>query len=220
MENLKERHIALIGMSNVGKSHWARQLTTSGYVLIDCDRNVEGRLAKKIGKKDLGGIGGVAEWMGQPYDPQYKERSTAYLQEEAEVMHEAADLLRTGRHNYVVDTTGSVIYLAREIQEALQQASTVVYLKAPDSVTDDMVRKFTECPKPLIWGNIYTPKNGKSDKESLIDCYPKLLEDRAKRYEAIADITLDNYQALREKGVTVYQFMDHVEERSRPLYKA
>lgn len=45
-------------------------------------------------------------------------------------------------------------------------------------------------PKPVVWGQSFNKKEGESDHDALVRCYPELLEFRARRYANLADITL------------------------------
>ena len=73
-------HITLIGMSNIGKTHWSNLLVTErGFTKIDCDFRIEQKLGPELTKLGYHGIRDVAKWMGQPFDPQYPETSRKFL---------------------------------------------------------------------------------------------------------------------------------------------
>lgn len=114
--------ITLIGMSGVGKTHWAKQLEFHGFRRFSADDHIEDKLRQELSALGYKGIGGAAEWMGQRYEERHTRTSQQYLGFERDVM--LTVLARLGRHpnpqhDLVIDTTGSVIYLPDGILRAL-----------------------------------------------------------------------------------------------------
>lgn len=73
--------ITLIGMSNLGKKHWSNRLVQEcEFERVDCDSLVEAKLGPYL--KDIGysGIQDVAKWMGFPFDQQYPETSSKFVE--------------------------------------------------------------------------------------------------------------------------------------------
>ena len=136
----------------------------------------------------------MANWLGQPSDPDYKEKEQIYLELEREVVSEAMELLGPDgwnlKQNIVVDTTGSVIYLGDKIMEGLKQRSRMVYLAIPDAELEFMIEQYFSDPKPVIWGDAFQPKESETTEESLKRCYPELIHWRAERYRSYADMML------------------------------
>jgi len=184
-------HITLIGMSNIGKSHWSHHLAnTAGYERVGCDDLVEARLGSELTKHGFRGIHDVAKWMGQPYDTQYAETSRIYKEHEQATMLDVIARLRSSTTPLVIDTTGSVIYTGDAILQELRKLSQVVYFEAsPDHVTQ-LFERYIAHPKPVIWGDSYQPNTGETSADTLRRCYPALLKDRAARYQAIAHVSV------------------------------
>ena len=185
-------HISLIGMSNIGKSHWSRQLAErQGYERIDCDTLLEHKLAGELVKLGYKGIHDVAKWMGQPYEAQYPETSRKYLACEREVMLDVIDRIRhPSTKPCVIDTTGSVIYTGDDVTSALKSLTQTVYFEASESHVAKLFERYMSNPKPVIWGDQYVAMAGESKEESLRRCYPKLLAYRTERYRALAHISV------------------------------
>lgn len=202
--------ISLIGMSNVGKSYVARALaadTSLGFTPVCIDDLIEEKLEPLLKSKGFTGIDGVAAWMGQPYDPQYPQTQQLYLRFEEESMNRVT---RPIGRNLIVDTTGSVIYTPQPVLDRLKGETLVAYLEATAEVRDALFQKYISNPKPVIWGDSFNRKNGETDLDALKRCYPQLLEFRANRYCALADVTIP-HQVLR--NASGGQFLDHVKDR-------
>jgi shikimate kinase len=186
-------HITLIGMSNIGKSYWAKRLHEAGYEWVDCDLMVENMLKEQLKEFNYQGIEGVAEWMGHPFDPQYPQTSKLYIDCEKAVMREVLDKLRkapAGSKPCVIDTTGSVIYTGDEITEELGELSRIVYLEASREHVAELFSRYMIYPKPLIWDNIHAPREGETPQQAMMRAYPLLLESRARRYANMAHETI------------------------------
>ena len=174
-------HIALIGMSNIGKSHWARRFKRRhGFQHFEVDDGIQEKLS-------LSSISRSAEWMGHPYDPGYKEKASEYLTLESEL----TDIADKISGNVILDTTGSVIYLDDADRSKLSQNYLVVYLSARPEDLERLVDRFKSSPKPLIWGDHYHKVAGISDQESMMSLYPSLLEKRDEMYREMADIEIE-----------------------------
>ena len=183
------RPIALIGMSNIGKSDAARRLVLQGYTHIDCDALIEQKLGTLLTGQGFKGITDIAAWMGQPPDARYAANSARYTACEEEVMRETlASLPSSGPA--VIDTTGSVIYAAPDVLNDLRARSLVVHLEASPRHVEDMYRRYIDHPKPVIWGDAYAPLPGEDPITTLRRCYPDLLQRRARLYHELAHITI------------------------------
>lgn len=185
-------HYSLIGMSNIGKSFWSKRIAAAhGYTRFDCDTDIETMLGAELTRQGFKGIHDVAQWMGHPYAPQYPEASRQYLDCEAHAIGAALDAIAaTPDRNTVIDTTGSVIYLSPDLLARLRAATTVVYLEATDAHKAQMFQNFVSFPKPVIWGDAYRPAAGEGGDDALKRCYGDLLNDRDRRYRALAHVTI------------------------------
>lgn len=194
--------IALVGMSGMGKTYRARQLATLGFQHLNCDDVIE----KRLTTLPTIGIQGVAEWMGQPYTERHVARSAEYLALEDDVVR---SFLHSNNGNAIIDTTGSVVYLPDETQQLLKEHLLVVYLEANQEVRDQLFHMYMTDPKPVVWGESFHKRIGESDHDALVRCYPGLLEYRASRYTALADVTLP-YSISRDITSTPDQFLNSI----------
>lgn len=173
--------ISLIGMSNVGKSYWAKKLETEqGFTRVCCDDLIAEELMRCLPEVDVRDMDAFAAWLGNPQEFGYEERERAYLDCEGQALLRAIDKIPLERkgmvRNLVIDTTGSVIYLSESVLKKLAQISTVVYLETTSQQITEMIEKFHAHPKPLIWGQHQS--------------YPDLLAWREKKYQALAQVTI------------------------------
>jgi hypothetical protein len=101
----------------------------------------------------------------------------------------------------VMDTTGSVIYMERDIIDQLRALSKIIYFEASEKHVAKLFERYMSNPKPVIWGESYAPKASETPQESLKRCYPELLAYRAKRYSDMAHVTL-SFEQHKAPGVT------------------
>lgn len=212
--------LALIGMSNSGKTYWSKKLEKIGFKRFGCDDIIEKKLEKELINLGYSGINDVAKWMGQPYDKQYPQTSTKYLDFEKESLNE---ILKIFNHksisgNIVIDTTGSVIYTGNKILAKLRMLTKVIYLDTPKYVQDEMYQSYLKNLKPVIWGDAFCRQNGESDIETLKRCYPYFLEYRTRKYQEIAHYKFD-YVQIRDSIFTTYHFLKHIKNDSLQKYQ-
>ena len=182
--NLK---IAFIGMSNIGKSYTAMRLATKyDFTLIEVD---------KIIWENLGhdSMDAFAEWQGHPYTEGYGEREQHSISLETEATRKA---IQTDQRNPMIDTTGSVIYTDEDVLSALRNDYYVIYIEAMEDHLERLKVQYFKQPKPLIWAGHYKKLDGKSETESILEAYPKLLAARGKAYAKQADATLPSTMIL------------------------
>lgn len=189
--------LTLMGMSGSGKSYWSRKLAACGFELISCDDRIEQILAPQLAAGGHQALRGVAAWMGWPGTQLYREREEKYLAAEKQVVEGVIALLEergkpghTAERGIVVDTTGSVVYLGEETCRRLRERSTIVYLAASAEETEKLIRRYLDDPKPVAWGEHFTPQPGESQQAAIVRCYPQLLAYRVRLYQQFADITL------------------------------
>jgi len=120
------------------------------------------------------------------------------LELEIEVMQEIVAYLTnvSSAEHIVIDTTGSVIYTGKAILRQLAAVSKVVYLHTPSLVLQRMYEAYIKDPKPVIWGDAFSPKEGETNMQTLERCYAQLLRYRTKKYKENAEIIFD-YHLLR-----------------------
>lgn len=182
--NLK---IAFIGMSNIGKSYTAMRLATKyDFNLIEVDKLIW----ENLGHDNMDAF---AQWQGHPYTEGYSEREKHSISLETDATRKA---LKTGKRNPMIDTTGSVIYTDEDVLEALRKDYYVVYIEAMEDQIERLKIQYFKQPKPLIWAGHYEKLDGKTETESILECYPKLLASRGKAYARQADATLPSTMIL------------------------
>jgi len=112
--------IALIGMSNIGKSYTAHRIAkANGFAHYDVDTLIQAKM-------DNPSMAAMAKWMGQPYADGYAHRAAEYLALETELTL-AADQ-QSG--NQILDTTGSVIHIDDSALKAIKNNYLIVYIQA------------------------------------------------------------------------------------------
>ncbi len=205
--------ISLIGMSGSGKSYWSKKLEENGFKMFCCDDLIEKRLEKELKSLGYHGIQDISKWMGQPFDSQYKKNSRRYLELESEVIHEILDYLERSKENedIIIDCTGSVIYADQNLLKRLEKVSKMLYLHSPSFVQKQMFEQYLKNPKPVIWGNIFSKKEGESNRKALQRNYPKLLSYRVKKYKDIAEIIFD-YHLIRHNIFNINVFSDIIKK--------
>ena len=185
--------LAFIGMSNIGKSYTAMRLATKyDFNLIEVD---------KIIWENLGhdSMDAFAKWQGHPYSEGYAEREKHSIALETKATREA---LQITQRNPIIDTTGSVIYTDEAVLNALRQDYYIVYIEAMKDHIERLKVQYFKHPKPLIWAGHYKKIDGKTETESILECYPKLLTSRGKAYAKHADTTLASTMIL-DPDVTI-----------------
>lgn len=207
--------IALIGMSGIGKTFWSQKLKEYGFMYYGCDDRIEEKLGSELSNDHLYGLEGVSHWMGQPYDSKYSIRSNYYVALEEECMNDIyLEIRKNGVRNFVIDTTGSIIYTSEQIRVSLADHALVVYLKESASHMNDMFNQYLKDPRPVIWGNSYTIQPGETKIDALRRCYPRLLSFRQKQYEEYADVVLPFEQHHHQH----VPFTDFIECITRKAY--
>jgi len=173
--------IALVGMSNIGKSYTGMRLATDyDFALIEVDKLIW----EKLGHDDMAEF---AEWQGQPYSDGYAEREAYSISLEKEATLAA---LNTQAKNPLIDTTGSVIYTGNDVLSRLRNNYFIVHIQADKADLERLKILYFNHPKPLIWAGHFARLDGMSDEDSIMDCYPRLLAAREKTYGEIADISI------------------------------
>ncbi|GGX58907.1 hypothetical protein GCM10011309_05430 [Litorimonas cladophorae] len=182
--------IALVGMSNIGKSYTGMRLATGfDFDLIEVDTLIREQLGQ-------GSMEDFAAWQGQPYSEGYSEREKQSIALESKATKQA---LNHQGGNAVLDTTGSVIYTDDDVRESLTKDWFVVYISASGDAIERLKVQYFKQPKPLIWNNFYQRKINQSQDEAILESYPKLLAARAKAYAALADLTIGSDVILDTK---------------------
>ncbi|MCR4325297.1 MAG: hypothetical protein NUV59_00640 [Patescibacteria group bacterium] len=172
--------VALVGMSNVGKTRSARALARErGFAHTE----VDARIMRELG---LSGIDALAEWLGFPGSEGYAERERKYLDMEEKHTLAASD----APDGIVLDTTGSVVHLGDEMLDKMRSDFLVVHLDVGDEPPKALIERYFSVPKPVVWGGHFSMNDGEEMKDALVRCYPELLRERLKRYRDIAHVNI------------------------------
>lgn len=209
-------------MSGSGKSTWSKKLSGLGFRHFCCDNLITKKLAPELTRPD-GTVMELGEWMGFPYNSQYKENESKYLVYEIEVLTEILGHLESGEHhaeeNIVVDTTGSVIYAGEEILRRLRRCTMVVHLSTPPEVQELMLKAYLANKRPVLWRDFFSKEATETNEAALARCYPGLLFSRERLYEQNADLTID-YYTLNQNGFGVDSFLNIVGDTKAESKKA
>jgi shikimate kinase len=198
--------VSLIGMSNVGKSHWAKRLEAEyGFTRFCCDDLIAKSLSASLPDWQGESVGDLAKWMGMPYEFGYAQREAAYLTCEESALRQILEYV-LDHENVVIDTTGSVIYLPSPMLDRLKAVTSVVYFEAGEDQVVQMTERFFHEPKPLVWGQGFTLQFGETHEEALRRCYPDLLDWRHERYLAMAGKTIP-YEVSHNPTFDLYAFL-------------
>lgn len=213
-EKLLEKNrlsMSFIGMSNIGKTFWSKKLQGEGFRHINCDDLIEKKLVPILSKLGYSGISDVSRWMGQPYNERFFANQNQYLSLEKQVMDETFTQVKNNNHgNTIIDTTGSVIHIGKNVSEMLKQYSMVVYIKASENMKELMFKKYIEEPKPVVFDDVYKQEEGETQSQALSKCYRKLLNLRSALYAKCADVVIP-CEAINE-GMTAKEFIQLVKQ--------
>jgi shikimate kinase len=199
--------LTVIGMSGLGKSYWSKQLAQhAGFERFGCDQRIDQAVVEEI--KCMGTNDSPASWLGQPYSPHFAEREAIYLNLESSVMQDAVSFLRApgAPQRRLVDTGGSVIYVATSILDELRAHSRIVCLDfSPESV-ESLYQQYLAKPRPVVWRDHYQRRDDESDLQALARCYKLLLKSRGEAYRALADVIIP-FDEYRKEDFTVDRFL-------------
>ena len=203
--------ISLIGMSNTGKTHWSKKLHDLGFKHINCDDLIEKKLSPILKKFKYSGIEDVSHWMGQPYDDRYVANQQKYLSIEKEIMKDIFIQIKNKKpRNTVIDTTGSVVHTGKNMRVKLMRYSLIVYIRANQNMKEKMFNQYIKKPKPVVFGNIFNPKQNETARQTLKRCYRKLLNLRSVLYSQYADVIIPIGSI--KKNMNVNQFFSLIKQ--------
>ncbi|MBW1837487.1 MAG: hypothetical protein JRI99_11200 [Deltaproteobacteria bacterium] len=205
-------YLSLIGMSGVGKSSWSIKLAEIGFRHYCCDDLIKIKLAPELTGSD-GTMMELGEWMGFPYESQYKERESQYLTYEIEVLTEILGILEScGKQvdeNVVIDTTGSVIYTGEESLKRLRRCTTIVHFSTPPEVQGQMLKTYLANQRPVLWREFFNKEPNETFEDAMARCYPRLLISRERLYERYAGVAIDYYR-LNQEGFGIFEFLKDI----------
>ena len=172
--------LALVGMSNSGKSTCTNVLSKElNFNSFEVDQAINSAL-------NIGDMTQAAQWMGYPFEPRYAENKRRYLALESQYTRAVVPDDR----NFVLDTTGSIIYGEKELLDWIRNNFLIVGLKVSEKLCNTLVEDYFIHPKTVIWDTEFSPMPGEDGIETLKRCYPTLLKNRAKMYSQLADVEI------------------------------
>ena len=193
-----ELKIAFIGMSNIGKSHRSKELAQiKDFTVFGVDEEMADKMQKSWPDE-------MAEWMGYPFEERFPETQKTYLEWENKLT--GNPVVPEGK-NFILDTTGSVVYLTKEIHKYIFENYLVVQLDASESMLQEMEKSFFVTPKTIVGGNLFNQNPGELGIDALRRCYPKLLRDRIDRYRSLADVVIPG-EISRSKDIDPERFWE------------
>jgi shikimate kinase len=107
---------------------------------------------------------------------------------ETEVLREIISYLQTAdpAEKIVIDTTGSAPYSGDDIMKRLKALSYIIHLSVSQDHQREMLEKYINNPRPVLWGDLYVRKSFETEKEALARSYEALLIHREKLYKKYA----------------------------------
>ncbi len=181
--------LSFIGMASCGKSYRSKVLAReNNFFWYQVDSDIQ----KSLGLK---GQEAVSAWLGYPTRPIYLERERKYIELENEFTGHAT--MQSPGKNLVFDTTGSVIHLDPAVLGRVRENTLAVHLDVGKESLEQLIEKFFEKPKPVCWSGYFMQDPGESKEDAIRRSYPALLNERLKRYRALAHVNI-NAREMRD----------------------
>lgn len=204
--------LSFIGMSNIGKTYWSRKLMELNFKHFDCDEIIKAKLVALLKVKWKEGLSDVSHWMGQPYDQRFIVNQQKYLELEKEVMEKIfLNLKNIKKQNVVIGVTGSVVHLDSAICKELKKRALVIYIQETDSMRKNMFENYIKKPKPVVFGNLFRPRKGETQRQALERSYKNLLDKRRRLYTKYADITIPRESIGQD--ISASEFISLIKEK-------
>jgi shikimate kinase len=193
-------------MSNVGKSYWSKKLQENGFKYVGIDEQIA-RLLNNNHGVDVSDEASLSEWMGQPWDERYYQRSNEYLRIEELVTRSAIQTAQAATGDFVIDTTGSLVHLSEQTRDLLKKTTRVIYLENDKGIIDIMVENYIKSPKPVYWDGMFE-SNSSVHQDNLKTSYARLLEKRIGLYNELADCKI-SFSQHSLSGLSADDFMEY-----------
>jgi len=192
--------VAFVGMSNIGKSYTGMRLATRyKFELIEVDKIIW----EQLGQSSMADF---AAWQGQPYSDGYEAREAKSIALESAA---TAQAISHSAGNAILDTTGSVIYTDKSVQERLLNNWYIVHISASGDAIKRLKSQYFKHPKPLIWNGHYHCNKDQTADEAILESYPSLLASRAKAYSKLADTTISS-DVILDTAVSIEDIFEHL----------
>lgn len=102
--------------------------------------------------------------MGMPYDERFAANQNRYLEVEERI---TSTVEPAEGKNFVLDTTGSVVYLPQPVLNSLRDHYLVVHFYISDEMITEMIENYFKNPKPVVWGNAYNRREEEDGDQAL-----------------------------------------------------
>jgi shikimate kinase len=190
-------------------------LAAHGFQVIDCDALIAAKLQAMTGYSGTS-LEELGQWMGFPYEADFQRREALFLACEQDVLRDvlAQATASTATQSCVIDTGGSVIYADSALLRQLQQYSTVIYLRIPDTLHPQLLSIYLERPRPLIWNGLFSQTSGEPLQDAFRRCYTQLICQREQLYEQYSHLILE-YSDYRQPTFSVEHLLQAVREHVR-----
>ncbi|MEE2640457.1 MAG: shikimate kinase [Planctomycetota bacterium] len=194
--------IALVGMSNSGKSTLGRQLGKElGFEFFEVDSAINQSLG-------IHSLEESANWLGHPFEEKYLKNRETYLQ--LEEQHTRIEF--SGTRNFVLDTTGSIIYGSQSLLDWLAQHYLIVGLGVSETLCNLLAETYFQMPKPVIWGSEFDPGPHEEPLQALKRCFPSLLQNRTRLYQRLSDVEIAA-ELVREGNLDATRILNEIESK-------
>jgi shikimate kinase len=205
-------HLGFMGMAGVGKSYWSEKFAEAGFSCFHCDGIIASHLRAELGN-GLETVHDLGDWMGFPYEADFRRKEEKYLALERQTLANILCMLAENddpNRRFVVDMTGSAVYVGEDLLGALRRHMTIVYFGVSAEAQAQLLQDYVARPRPVLWQGIYHANGDESPAAALARCYPRLIRDRERLYESWCDIKLE-YDFHRRPGLTVEEFLSYVQ---------
>ena len=197
-----ELRLALVGMSNSGKSTCTNLLAREmGFAFLEVDESINREL--KIETMEQ-----AAEWMGYPFEPDYPINKQRYLDLEEELTR--IDV--PSGANFVLDTTGSIIYGSVNLRNWIQSNFLVIGLEVTENLCQVLINDYFDRPKTVIWGSEFQQLDGEDGIEAMKRCYPILLKNRSKLYAEMSNVGI-SAELARDPSLNSQQLLNAIRDQ-------
>jgi len=204
------KSITLMGMSGVGKSYFSMKLAAWGWQNYSCDVEIGKDLLGVDNELQPDDIRALMEYLGLLGDPakgglpmkEFVRRQKIYkISEMLMLLRLAQQIDKSDTEYFVHDSTGSLCEMTdADIIDYVGDVSLIVYIEASGDEEAELLQRAQDSPKPIYyppdkfqgWVDEFLQEHGLSSTDEMPPqdfarwVFPKLLQSRKPKYEAIA----------------------------------
>ncbi|MGB4106337.1 MAG: hypothetical protein WBK55_00915 [Alphaproteobacteria bacterium] len=208
-KNGPRKALTLMGMSGVGKTHWAWALEKAGWHHYNHDyligtKYLRDELGESVKTDDLTALSNYVGQVGRGSVPveEFKRRQARYIEAERQSLYDMCDVIDHSPDKFVNDSTGSICEIEDEaLFRTLADHTLFVYIRAGKEEGQALVGQAFHEPKPLYfqpqqfdeWLAEFMKQHGYggiddfSPNEFSQWVFPKLFYSRLPKYQRIAE---------------------------------